>query len=150
MAALAEKMSGASLLHFACHGSFDPNDPPASGLLLADGMLRLRDLLDPDFAGLGRARLAVLFACQTAISDFRTLPDESIWLPAAFLRAGVPGVVGSLWSVADHSTRLLVGRFYHYWLREEQPPAQALAAAQRWLRQPPGTNWARTTNPFCV
>lgn len=132
--AFTRALPQATLLHFACHGAFDPADPPASGLALADGQLRLRDLHSPDFQGLARARLAVLSACQTAISDFRDLRDESIGLPAAFLQAGVPGVVGSLWPVADHSTRLLIGRFYAYWLGEDYPPAQALAAAQHWLR----------------
>jgi CHAT domain-containing protein len=88
-----------------------------------------------------QARLVVLSACQTAITDFNTLPDEAIGLPAGFFQAGVPGVVGSLWPVNDVSTALLMEKFYELHLQgdkrtEEGPlvPARALCRAQLWLR----------------
>jgi len=46
----------------------------------------------------------VLSACQTAIQDFSNLPDEAIGLPAGLTQAGVPSVLGTLWSVNDAST----------------------------------------------
>ena len=83
-----------------------------------------------------------LSACQTGISDFSNLPDEYIGLPAGFLQAGVPGVVGTLWPVNDLSTALLMIKFYEFHLvgderNSERPmvPARALCRAQRWLRQ---------------
>jgi CHAT domain-containing protein len=42
--------------------------------------------------------------------------------------------VGSLWPVNDISTALLMERFYYFYRQENQPPAAALRAAQRWLR----------------
>jgi len=36
--------------------------------------------------------------------------------------------------VADVSTAMLMVRFYACWLQEELEPAQALRAAQRWVR----------------
>ncbi len=105
---LLDALVGANLVHLSCHGQFQAGDPLQSGLLLADGQFTLREILAPGFTALDSARLAVLSACQTAIADFRNLPDESIGLPAGLTQAGVPSVVGTLWSVHDASTALLM------------------------------------------
>lgn len=133
---LLEPLASVDYLHFSCHGRFDLDRPGLSGLALADGGLTVLDLLYGDAAPL-RARLAVLSSCQTAISDPRYLPDESVGLPGAFLQAGVAGVVGSLWAVNDLSTALLMTKFYRLHLGLEGPardPAAALRQAQLWLR----------------
>ena len=78
-------------------------------------------------------RLATLAACETGIVG-TALPDEVVMLPSALLQAGFAGVVASLWSVPDLSTAMLMERFYRYWREEALSPAQALHAAQRWLR----------------
>jgi CHAT domain-containing protein/tetratricopeptide (TPR) repeat protein len=127
-------------LHLSCHGQFNAEDSLSSGVILSNGeMITLRDLIArPMLKG---TRLAVLSACQTAITDFDKLPEEAIGLPAGFLQAGVPGVVGSLWPVNDLSTALLMIKFYEYHLRGDAktgegplPPASALRKAQLWLR----------------
>jgi len=139
-AALSEakaRLPEAGVCHFACHGRFDLDDPLASGLHMGDGLLSLTDLLDKDEVNLEKTRLAVLSACQTAITDFRDVPDEAIGLPAGFLVAGVPGVVGSLWPVYDVSTALLMTHFYRKWLEDDTKPTglpEALRQAQIWLR----------------
>jgi CHAT domain-containing protein len=53
----------------------------------------------------------------------------------------VPAVVGTLWSVNDLSTALLMHRFYELYLHGDdaaglapQPPVRALRLAQQWLR----------------
>ncbi|MEF3274250.1 MAG: CHAT domain-containing protein [Chloroflexus sp.] len=56
--------------------------------------------------------MVVLSACQTAITDFQRLPDESIGLPGGFLQASVPAVVSTLWSIPDNGTALLMYRFH--------------------------------------
>ncbi len=131
----------ATYLHLACHGQFDPTQPLDSGLILSGGdRLTLRDVLAR--SPFRAARLAVLSACQTAITDFNQLPDEAIGLPAGFLQAGLPGVVGTLWSVNDLSTALLMIKFYEYHRQGDQaagmgpmPPVIALRQAQCWLRE---------------
>jgi CHAT domain-containing protein len=133
-------LNSARYLHLACHGLFEPRDPLASGLVLSMGKrLTLRELLAGP--GFHATRLAVLSACQTAIADFKNLPEEAIGLPAGFLQVGVPGVIGSLWPVDDLSTMLLMVKFYEYHLCGEPnnktgplPPASALRQAQIWLR----------------
>jgi CHAT domain-containing protein/tetratricopeptide (TPR) repeat protein len=130
--ALEESMKSASHAHFACHGRFEPSEPLDSSLDLADGdRLTLRQVLDGTrYRGL---RLAVLSACETARIEHERLPDEFIGLPAGFLSAGAAGVVGTLWSVNDISTALLMGKFYEYFFAGDQPP-RALRRAQIWLR----------------
>lgn len=133
--ALLDGIGEATYLHLACHGRFDAGAPLDSRLELhgSDG-LSLRDVLLGE-ARPRRARLVVLSACESALSDARGLPDELVGLPAGFLQAGVPGVVGTLWPVEDLSTALLMRRFYAHHLGEGKTPTQALAAAQLWLRE---------------
>ena len=70
-------------------------------------------------------------ACPTRRSDCRP----------GCCRQGCPAVIGTLWSVDDLSTTLLMSRFYAYH-RHGDPatgegplsPAAALRRAQAWLR----------------
>ncbi len=133
--AVTAHLPQAAYLHFSCHGTFDVNQPLASGLLLSDDrLLTLADILDQ--FSLTQARLVVLSACKTAVTDFQNVPDEVVGLPAGFLQAGVPGVVGSLWLADDLPTMLLMHRFYKLFLANARPlpPAEALCQAQLWLR----------------
>jgi CHAT domain-containing protein/tetratricopeptide (TPR) repeat protein len=135
--------AGATHIHFACHGIFNPVTPADSALLLSHDSqaapLTLREIMARrPFAG---ARLVVASACQTAVTDFAAIPDEAIGLPGGFLSAGTPGMVGTLWPVSDISTALLMCRFYelHLGRAADQPaqlsPALALREAQLWLAQ---------------
>jgi CHAT domain-containing protein len=54
----------------------------------------------------------VLSACETGLIDFREVADEHYGLPTGFLYAGAPTVYGSLWSVNDLSTALLLTNVY--------------------------------------
>jgi CHAT domain-containing protein/tetratricopeptide (TPR) repeat protein len=132
--AVREGARGAAYVHLSCHGAFAwGKDPLESALYLAnDEPLTLKEILGK--MDLRAARLVVLSACETGITDTRQSPDEYVGLPAGFLQAGVAGVVSSLWTVDDMSTALLMMRFYENHLQGEQTPATALRAAQRWLR----------------
>ena len=138
-----EHVPQASIAHFACHGDFDPVHPLNAKLRLAHGKnLTLEALLNntkPEL--LSHLRIAMLSACQSAQVDTSLVPDEVLRLPAGFLQAGVPMVIGTLWTVNDRSTQLLMGRFYELLLHGDpqhgitpQPPARALRLAQCWLR----------------
>lgn len=139
-AAIEAGLDTSTYIHFACHGQFNSHLPLASALILSAGeQLTLADLLSRP--KLRTTRLAVLSACQTAITDFNHLPEEAVGLPSGFLQAGVPGVIGSLWPVNDLSTALLMIKFYEYHLQGESTdgeapmsPAHALRRAQQWLR----------------
>jgi len=97
---------------------------------MSDGLLTLRDLLDLKLDGI---RLAILSACETGLAGTE-LADEAISLPTGLLQAGVAGVIGSLWSVAEFSTVLLLVKFYDNWRHHQQTPPEALRQAQQWLR----------------
>ncbi|MFW5735166.1 MAG: CHAT domain-containing protein, partial [Oceanidesulfovibrio sp.] len=120
-----------SVWHFSTHGRAGWEQPLDGELLVADGTITLRDLLQLQGT---RARLAVLSACETGVPGTE-LPDEVIGLPTGLLQAGVAGVVGSLWAVNDLSTALLMMRFYQAWRVEGQAPPDALHTAQTWLRE---------------
>ena len=56
-------------------------------------------------------------------------------LTRAFMAAGVPRVVASLWSVPDAATAELMKRFYRGVMTDRLAPAAALHQAQDLLRK---------------
>lgn len=120
-------------VHFSCHGEYNWNDPPASGLVLVDSCLTLADLQHGDI-DLSSARLVTLSACETGITDVvQGSAEEYVGIPAGFILAGVPCVVSSLWSVEEFSTALLMMEFYRRHVKG-QSIVEALWEAQCWLR----------------
>jgi CHAT domain-containing protein/TPR repeat protein len=121
------------IIHFSTHGYANYHQPMSSGLLLANGeFLTLEEISQTRFE---RARLAVLSACETSVSSDIQLLDEVISLPAGFIIAGLPGVIGSLWSVNDLSTAILMAWFYQFWQVDKMVPQEALRRAQLLLRK---------------
>ena len=120
-------------LHFSCHGASDPTDPRDSALSLHGGeRFDLADLLALTPAQ--KPRLVVMSACETAVSTTAlTLGGEFLGLPAGWLVAGAQSVIGSLWTVADAPTALLMIRMSELLVAGNEIPT-ALAEAQRWLR----------------
>ena len=57
------------------------------------------------------ANLVVLSACETALGKLSS-GDELVGLTRAFIYAGTPSVIASLWRVADKSTARLMASFY--------------------------------------
>ena len=128
------RIRGQTYLHFACHGSYDWDDPTASGLDLADARLTLAELQQGN-VDLYTTRLVTLSACETGMADIRpNSAEEYISVPAGFMLAGVPCVISSLWAVPDLSTALLMERFYYNHLKSGMGFAAALREAQRWVR----------------
>lgn len=74
------------------------------------------------------ARLTVLSGCETAGGRVTT-GEGTLGLTAAFLSAGVPVVVSSLWPVDDRVTRLIMRSFYQH-LAAGDPVATALRRSQ--------------------
>jgi CHAT domain-containing protein len=128
--AVTQEMQKADVLHFATHGRAGWQEENQARLKLADGYLTLPDIFE---LRLTQARIAVLSACETGVPGLKLI-DEMIGLPAGMMQAGVPGVVGSLWSVSDMSTAVLMKRFYKFWQEEGKTPQEALRQAQIWLR----------------
>lgn len=120
-------------VHVASHGRFHWLDVEQSGLRLADGWLTMHDILSGRW-DLRGVQLVTLSACETGISDVDLVSQEEfVSLPGALLLAGVRSVVGTLWTVEDMATALIVRRMYAN-LEREMSVAGALREAQTWLR----------------
>jgi len=121
-------IEGAGLVHFATHGELDEADPLASALLLVggdgeDGRLEVRELFGLDL----HARLVILSACQTGLGKL-SRGDELVGLQRAFLYAGTPAVVTTLWQVDDRASYELIRAFYAH--LGSAGPVDALRLAQ--------------------
>ena len=83
-----------------------------------------------------RAELVVLSACQTGLGALKQ-SEGTIGLQRAFLAKGARSVLVSLWNVDDAATRLLMERFYIYWLDPlaHNTKSVALQLAQRDVRR---------------
>jgi CHAT domain-containing protein len=100
------------IIHFASHAELSEDDPLASAILLAksdkeDGRLEVREIFGMDL----KASLVVLSACETGLGKLSS-GDELVGLTRAFIYAGTPSVVASLWNVDDSSTAQLMASFY--------------------------------------
>ncbi|MDP6439997.1 MAG: CHAT domain-containing tetratricopeptide repeat protein, partial [Candidatus Brocadiia bacterium] len=103
---VAEHIGGFDVIHLAAHGYFDSVNPLFSALMLApdpeaadDGTLELHEVSGLEV----NARLVVLSACQSALGDLRA-GDELVSLSRAFMYAGTPAIVSTLWRVDDVAT----------------------------------------------
>jgi CHAT domain-containing protein/tetratricopeptide (TPR) repeat protein len=125
-----KKLKSYSWVHICCHGVGDPTNPSRAGLFLAsDELLTIKDVAPLDLTHL---RLAVLSACETAVSGSE-IPDEVVGLPTEFLRLGSSGVIATQWIIPDEQSLLLVSYMYDL-ISDGMQPADALHEAQRWLR----------------
>jgi CHAT domain-containing protein len=133
----AHDLARSGAIHFAGHSVADEQSPwrsPVPFLRLDDG--GVATAADVAALRLG-ARLAVLSSCETV--DGRVVSGEGVvGLSSAFLAAGVPTVVASLWRVDDRATRRLMEVFYQSLLWGAEPAA-ALRAARRAVRNDPAT-----------
>jgi len=122
------------IVHFATHGLVNSTHPELSGLVLSlvnlqgepqNGFLDLQDIYNLNLP----ADLVVLSACETALGH-RIQGEGLVGLTRAFMYAGAPRVVASLWRVPDRATAELMKQFYTAMLVESLPPAAALRKAQ--------------------
>jgi hypothetical protein len=139
------------VLHFASHGEFNERQPMQSGLLLApdeqnDGFLQVHEIFELDLDGVD---LVTLSACDTALSRIYS-GDDLVGLSRAFMYAGCPRLLATLWSVEDRSTYLLMTAFYEYWADEGVSPPEALRRAQVHVRRLPGLRHPFHWAPFVL
>jgi CHAT domain-containing protein len=97
-----------------------------------DGVLRLNDVFGLTLS----ADLVVLSGCETGLG--RQMRGEGlVGLTRAFMYAGAPRVVSSLWKVDDQATAQLMTRFYRHMLQGGERPTAALRAAQLEMSRDP-------------
>lgn len=113
--------SAANIIHFACHGQFDPTGSQ-SGFFLADGLaFRPNAVMSVDLTG---TPFVFLNACQ--VGQGRQVLGDYSGMAHAFLFAGACGVIAPLWSINDKIARELAARFYPKVFDEGIAPAAVL------------------------
>jgi CHAT domain-containing protein len=136
------------VVHFSGHAVANRVDPDRSSLPLAEeqggsGLLVAADIARLDLTG---TQAVVLSGCETGVGG-DGWGEGPLSLAHAFLAAGVPDVVASLWPIADVPSAPFMTAF-HRRLRSGEPPAKALRSAQLMMlhsadsaQRPPGV-WA--------
>jgi CHAT domain-containing protein/Tfp pilus assembly protein PilF len=121
------------MIIFSTHGEMINDDPLQSNLRFAssaedDGKLTVDEIFDMEIT----ANLVTLSACETALvqGEAGKFPqgDDLVGLSRAFIHAGAPSVLASLWKVSDDSTIQLMRKFYQN--LQSMPKAEALRKAQ--------------------
>jgi CHAT domain-containing protein len=106
---VVSRLPEATILHLACHGHQDPQDPLASGFSLQDGKLTVAQLME---ISTPNAKLAYLSACETAGIDGNQ-PDEALNLAATMLFVGFKSVIATMWwalQLFTYSSQILIAR----------------------------------------
>lgn len=150
-----KQMANAHLIHLATHGLLYQNNVITGipgALALAPNPNLNQDAQPDDNYGLLTANeiinlnltadLVVLSACDTGLG--RVSGDGVAGLSRAFLAAGVPSVLVSLWKVPDAPTSELMIAFYQNLKNNVHDPAQALQQAMLTLQKkyPNPLDWA--------
>lgn len=144
---LRAKSKEAGIIHIAAHGEYNDKNPLFSALHLTpakngsdDGRLEVNEIYELDLTK--ATNLVVLSACKTQVGE-QNRGDEVVALNRAFIYAGTPSVIASLWDVDDKTTALLMKRFYEN-LKAGNSKAESLRQAQIEIRKeyPHPNSWA--------
>jgi CHAT domain-containing protein len=160
--ALVKQIGEYEIVHLATHALSDKQSSMLSAIVLADephfaartaaaaktpdgivldGALQAQEVysLKPE-----RTRLVVLSSCRSGLGDERR--NEALGgLAQAFLVAGVPAVVASLWDIDDDSAAGLMEKFHVAHRVNKLPFGQALRQAQLSFLQ---TSSVKRRHPF--
>jgi CHAT domain-containing protein len=124
------KMRERRIVHFAGHSLFDQRRPERSGIVLADGVLGIRDLtrmpLDAD--------VVTLSSCSSGVQ--RVMASDELWgIPRFLLAGGAASCITTLWDIADEPTTHLMTQFYRlrYGTKNGTVPSKAEALARACL-----------------
>ncbi len=172
--AFREQAPRYQILHVATHGFFaDPSAQSAEAALVAapstgpgarvfdsgllsglamssantggdaatgDGILTASEIATIDLSGVD---LAVLSACETGLGKEVT-GEGLLGIQRAFQVAGARSTVSSLWKVNDHTTQVLMARFYAN-RSNGMTDLDALREAQIWMLRHPQEVWSTRT-----
>lgn len=114
----SKKLGNFGVLHFACHGYFDPDLAEMSSVLFSEVSGKLDNSIEDGYLTIGEASslnlnadMVCLSACQTGLG--KTQKGEGmIGLSRAFMVAGAKNVGVTLWSVDDSATAEFMKRMY--------------------------------------
>jgi len=131
---LLQQMARAGILHFATHAVPNMRMPTLSALALS-GHKQIEWLYAHDAMQTRlNARLTVLSACRTGVGA--STSDGAMGLHWAFLAAGCPTVLATLWRLPDEAAPAWVQAFYTRYKAGASPSAAVRYACLQ-LRQDP-------------
>lgn len=113
-AQVLEQLPTHNVIHFACHGVSDRNNPSNSHLILNGNHSEPGKLTVGAMANMNihNAQVAYLSACCTADNPSSELADESIHIASGFQLAGFSHVLATLWESQDEACRIVAAEFY--------------------------------------
>ncbi|MEX2234074.1 MAG: CHAT domain-containing tetratricopeptide repeat protein [Cyclobacteriaceae bacterium] len=119
------------VLHLALHSYINDEKPLFSRLVFTTPSTSVKgEVTANDLYGMElNAEMAVLSACESGIGPLHR-GEGMMSLSRAFMYAGVPSTVISLWKVPDQATSLLMTKFYTF-LKLGQSKDLALSNAKR-------------------
>ena len=139
-----EQAADFRLIHLATHNLTDDQQPMYSKIILAqtgkdreDGYLQTYEVFNLSL----NADMVVLSGCSSGLGRLHR-GEGLIGMTRAFLYAGVPSLVVSMWPVNDESTAQLMANFYGNlkagWSKSRalQKAKVALLQSQDWKRDP--------------
>jgi len=131
-------------LHFACHGSFNKDNPDMSTLSLEDGTWLSPIDIDGDGLTFGKNRpLVFLNACETGQGGY-ALTGMGGWAEAFVGRARCSGLIGSIWKAKDESACKFAVAFYRN-LLDGKTIAEAARLARLSIKQTGDPTWLSYT-----
>ena len=125
---------GAHVVHFACHGHFDQEQPGRSLVMLGGDSLRPDDVAGK-YLAFGRSRpLVFLNACDTGRRGFGLTGLEG-WAETFVRTARVGGFIGSTWQTTDALASRFATAFYTF-LSEGLSLGEAMRQARLAIKTP--------------
>ncbi|MFQ6093369.1 MAG: CHAT domain-containing protein [bacterium] len=125
-----EKAGQFRYLHLATHSVLEDTDPLYSKIVFAldddpeeDGFLEAYEIFDLRL----NAHLVVLSSCETGLGRL-SAGEGLIGLVRAFMYAGAPSILASLWSVGNPTTKMM--EFFYQNLKDGMNKAEALRLAK--------------------
>jgi CHAT domain-containing protein len=130
------------LVHVACHGEFQSDQPLEAALLLGKSALRMSEL----FALRLDADLVCLSACDLGslgerLAGVHEAGDEWLGFTMPLLYAGARSILVSLWKADDETAARLMPAV-HAGIRDGCEPAEALRSALATVAEDNETSWA--------
>jgi hypothetical protein len=127
---IMKNLPEAAILHLACHGIQDDDDPLNSGFWLRNGRLTLSSLMR---LNLPDALFAFLSACETAKGD-EDHPNQAVHLAAAMLFVGFRSVIGTMWLVCKSTIAELAANKENRTMGDNDGPLVAQAVYSQLMR----------------
>jgi hypothetical protein len=137
-----ERWGDYQVIHLACHGELDPEQPLDAALLLGGSAVRASELFSLEL----RAETVVLSACDLGglgerLAGVRETGDEWLGFTMPLLSAGARSILVSLWKADDATATRLMPAFHEH-VRDGLEPADGLRDALAVVADGPEAFWS--------